>query len=70
MSKNVNTCKSDSTENWNKAMNFVPSKGEVIIYSDVEQMKVGDGVNSVVNLPFKDREYEDGEIEEIYNSVR
>lgn len=70
MNKNVNACKSDNTENWNKAVNFVPLKGEVIIYSDVEQMKVGDGVNSIVNLPFKDREYKDREIEEIYNSVR
>lgn len=70
MGKNVNTCKSDSTENWNKAVNFVPSKGQVIFYSDVEQIKVGDGINNVVNLPFKDREYEDREIEKIYNSVR
>ena len=28
MSKNVNACKSDNTENWNKAVNFVPSKGD------------------------------------------
>ena len=25
--------KNDTEENWNKAINFVPSKGEVIIYS-------------------------------------
>lgn len=55
---------------WDRATSFVPLKGELIVYTDIGQFKVGDGTTSVVNLPFKDREYEDREIEDIYNSVR
>lgn len=55
--------KNDTEENWNKAINFVPRKGELIIYNaesgqniDTARLfprfKVGDGVTTVVNLPF------------------
>ena len=45
--------KHDTTINWNKATNFIPKKGEIVIYDDNNgKMKIGDGVNSVVKLPF------------------
>ena len=44
--------KTDTKANWDKAVNFVPLKGEAIIYSDLNKMKVGDGTTSVGNLPF------------------
>lgn len=44
--------KTDTKANWDKAVNFVPLKGEAIIYSDLNKMKVGDGATSVGNLPF------------------
>lgn len=49
--------KIDTTANWAKATNFVPKKGEIIIYSDgggtgVPKMKVGDGATKVGSLKF------------------
>lgn len=44
--------KHDTEANWNKATNFVPLKGEIIIYDDLNQMKIGDGGTVVSDLPF------------------
>lgn len=49
--------KIDLTANWAKATNFVPKKGEIIVYSDgggtgVPKMKVGDGSTVVGSLEF------------------
>ena len=49
--------KHDTQENWEKALNFIPKAGEIIVY-DVDdnysyaRMKIGDGVTTVGNLPF------------------
>ena len=49
--------KNDTEENWNKAINFVPLQGEIIIYSadnshPFSRIKVGDGITTVIKLPF------------------
>lgn len=49
--------KHDTEENWSKA-NFIPKQGELIIYDkddnyDIERFKIGDGITSVNNLPFR-----------------
>lgn len=47
--------KIDTTENWNKAINFIPKKGEPIIYKDdnsLPRIKIGDGITKVIDLPF------------------
>lgn len=46
--------KSDTTENWKKAINFIPLKGEPIIYQDGEsvKLKIGDGKTKVNDLSF------------------
>ena len=44
--------KVDTKANWDKATNFVPLKGEIIIYSDLNQAKIGDGTTKVGALPF------------------
>lgn len=47
----------DVEERWNMALTFIPKAGEIIVY-DVDsthlypRFKVGDGVTSVVDLPF------------------
>lgn len=48
------TQKIDTTENWNKAVNFIPMPGEIIIYKDgdIVKEKIGDGVTTVGNLKF------------------
>lgn len=58
--------KNDTEENWNKAVNFIPKKGELIIYNadssnqindnarPFPRLKVGDGITNVIALPFFD----------------
>ena len=51
--------KHDTEENWLKAVNFIPKKGELIIYDIdsihiIERFKIGDGVNYVSDLPFQE----------------
>lgn len=49
--------KRDTEANWNKAINFIPLDGELIIYTkvngeDVTLFKIGDGTTLLRNLPF------------------
>ena len=49
--------KHDTEANWNKATNFIPKKGEVIIYDPdgthtYSRQKVGDGIKNINALPF------------------
>lgn len=49
--------KLDTTENWNKAKNFIPKPGEVIVYDDPgcpKKWKMGNGINTIIELPFID----------------
>lgn len=39
---------------WAKATNFTPLDGEIIIYTDVNKFKIGDGVTKVNDLKFVD----------------
>ena len=58
--KNIKTRiihKHDTEENWNKATNFIPRQGEIIVYDvdathTYERLKIGDGVTNVNSLPF------------------
>lgn len=44
--------KHDSSANWAKATNFIPLKGEIIIYDDLKKIKIGDGKTKVEDLDF------------------
>lgn len=49
--------KHDTAENWGKAENFIPKKGEVIVYDiddgyNYERFKIGDDINNAKSLPF------------------
>lgn len=44
--------KHDTKTNWDKAINFIPLKGEIIIYDDLNKIKIGDGTTTVVKLPY------------------
>lgn len=49
--------KHDIEENWNKAVNFIPKQGELIVYDidenyNYSRVKMGDGINFVIDLPF------------------
>lgn len=48
--------KNDTTANWNtaNATGFKPLQGEIIVYNDVNRIKIGDGTNTVSNVPFLD----------------
>ena len=49
--------KHDIEANWNKATNFIPKAGEIIVYDrdetyDYGRFKVGDGVTTIAALSF------------------
>lgn len=44
--------KHDSSANWAKATNFIPLKGEIIIYDDLNKIKIGNGTTKVNDLDF------------------
>ena len=44
--------KHDTIANWDKATNFVPLKGEIIVYDDLKKIKIGDGATKVGSLAF------------------
>ena len=46
--------KADTSANWAKATNFTPLEGEMIVYTDKNQFKIGDGKTNVNDLPFAD----------------
>lgn len=53
--------KHDTAANWNKATNFIPKQGEIIIYDkdstySYERFKIGDGITNVNSLPFADEQ--------------
>ena len=59
--------KHDLELNWNKATNFIPKQGEIIIYDidsnhNYERIKIGDGATNVINLPFADANKVDKEV--------
>lgn len=60
MEKQSVLVKKDTSENWEKAKNFIPKNNEIIIYTDVPNgTKIGNGITKVNDLPFTDiNEYE------------
>ena len=44
--------KTDTSTNWAKATNFKPKAGELVYYSDIKRIKIGDGTTAVSALPF------------------
>ena len=44
--------KHDTQANWEKATNFIPLKGEIIVYDYLKKIKIGDGTTKVGSLAF------------------
>jgi hypothetical protein len=44
--------KRGTSAEWALATTFVPKEGEIIFYSDLNKMKIGNGTTLVGNLPF------------------
>lgn len=49
--------KHDIEFNWNKAINFIPKKGEIIVYdadseNSISRIKIGNGITNIKNLQF------------------
>lgn len=56
MIKENTIIKKDTSENWNKAKNFIPKENEIIVYTDAGT-KIGDGKTKVNELPFIDQSF-------------
>ena len=54
MIKEQTLIKKDTSINWNKAKNFIPKENEIIIYTDFNRIKIGNGKTKVNDLPFVD----------------
>lgn len=56
MQKETTLIKKDTSENWNKAKNFIPKDKEIIVYTDLVPFgtKIGDGKTKINDLPFID----------------
>lgn len=62
--------KHDISTNWEKATNFKPLQGELIIYDDLNKIKIGNGGDYINDLPFASGDvYNEAEIETLYNEV-
>lgn len=66
--------KHDTEENWNKAVNFIPFDGEQILYDPdanhpYTRIKFGDGITTVVNLPFYDEEITPVQVDAICGTI-
>lgn len=62
--------KHDTEEHWNLATNFVPKKGELIVYDiddtyNYERIKMGDGSTLVSDLPFIIEPLTNADIDEV-----
>ena len=62
--------KHDVESNWKLATGFTPMAGEIIIYDtdsnyDYERIKIGDGAQNVINLPFLIESITNAEIDAI-----
>ena len=60
--------KHDIEANWNKATNFIPLAGEMIVYDvdsnySYERFKIGDGTSTVTALPFADSNHKHSKLE-------
>ena len=44
--------KHDTKANWEKATNFIPLKGEIILYDDLNEIKIGNGTTKINDLDF------------------
>ena len=44
--------KRDTAENWAKAINFIPLAGEIVVYTDLNKIKIGDGESTINELEF------------------
>ena len=54
MIKEQTLIKKDTSINWNKAKNFIPKENEIIMYTDFNSIKIGNGKTKVNDLPFVD----------------
>lgn len=52
MIKEQTYIKKDTSTNWEKAKNFIPKENEILIYTDLNKQKIGDGKTKLNDLPF------------------
>lgn len=62
--------KTDTSANWAKATNFIPKAGEIIFYSDLNLIKIGDGSTTVTSLPFMVQANPEGSATTTLNKIR
>lgn len=59
----------NTLEGWGNNPSYVPKLGEICLYSDANKIKVGDGVVSIVDLPFVDGGSSDAIIDTLHGHI-
>ena len=58
-SSDLNIVSENTAAGWENTPLYIPKAGEICVYSDTAQIKIGDGVVPIVDLPFiGQRDYE------------
>lgn len=61
--------KYDTSEGWANNLEYIPKEGELIIYTDLPAIKVGDGLAYAVDLPFVNDDIRDMLFDHIRDTV-
>ena len=66
--------KHDTQDNWEKALNFIPMAGEIIVYDadanhSTPRIRIGDGTTKINELPFTVSAIADSEIDSICGQI-
>lgn len=67
----------DTTSNWNSQRDFIPTQGSIVVYSDyatvdgtdVPNIKIGDGLAYLIDLPFVEDDLREDLLNHINNTT-
>ena len=62
-------CEYNTQAYWNAQTTYIPAAGTIIIYSDIDKMRIADGVLTVPRLPWWEEEYTNSEIENLWKNT-
>lgn len=59
----------NTSAGWNEKSLYVPKHGEICVFTDIAQIKIGDGSVPIIDLPFINQAYYDEIMAELHNHV-
>lgn len=62
-------CEYNTQTYWDAQTTYIPAASTIIIYSDIDKMKIADGILAVPKLPWWEEEYTNSEIENLWKNT-